>query len=279
MASPVKIEFKKERIVAYLARYKDRLEELYDGKPHFEGLVKIKVINEKQYKELESKATTLQKEERLKGILSRELQTAIKNKARFRKIALWIIRKWGGIRGGSDDETMKSVMKFLKDPESTEFNRISSVSKIWEFMHPGKYIIYDSRVSYAMNWILLSQKAGNRFFPVPEGRNSKTQAFDIRVLIRLMHHEKYRRDDDKNNTSRKLVSEADENLFIPKDIAYREMNRLIREVNAELWDNDRKNKPFYTEILLFAMADKVVFDEITRKVSLEINDDGKNNCP
>ena len=66
-----------------------------------------------------------------------------------------------------------------------DYNRIANISKVASYMYPEKYCIYDSRVAYTLNWIILSQNTGNMFFPIPEGRNSKMIAFDMRGLIRL----------------------------------------------------------------------------------------------
>jgi len=52
-------------------------------------------------------------------------------------------------------------------------------------MFPEKHFIYDSRVTYSLNWIILSENAGNRFFPIPEGQNSKMRAFEMNILICL----------------------------------------------------------------------------------------------
>ena len=86
---------------------------------------------------------------------------------------------------------MKSVLEFLRT-DRPKFKRIASTSKVGGFMTPTKNIIYDSRVAYTMNWIILSEDAGDRFFPIPEGRNSKMQAFDLDVLIRLKFLNIYR---------------------------------------------------------------------------------------
>ena len=48
------------------------------------------------------------------------------------------------------------------------------------------------------------------------------------------------------------------------------MNKLIADVNKELWSDYKKNEPFYTGMLLFAIADTIVYKEITKSVNIYI---------
>ncbi len=57
---------------------------------------------------------------------------------------------------------------------------------------------------------------------------------------------------------------------MPKADAYYELNKLVGKVNQALWHDSRKLEPFYTEMLLFALADRSVFKEITERVRIEI---------
>lgn len=261
-----------DKIVKYLSKYKVKLDD-YKWKTRLEGLIKLKELNViDDISELNSdKLSCFQKDEKLKEILSEELKKRYSEseKKPFNDLALWIIRDWGGIHGGDVLETLKLVHAFIVD-ERPKFERIASASKVGGFMFPQQNIIYDSRVSYTVNWIILSQNIDSKFFPIPEGRNSKMNAFDLNVLIRLHHIDKYK--NTKENQGKNYISEIDKSLFINKDDAYFEMNKLICEVNQVLWSDDskRKKEPFYTEMLLFSMADTIVFDEITKLVSLRM---------
>ena len=234
----------------------------------------IKAISKIELDQLNSdELNYFQKDEKLKDILSKKLQESYsKDKKQFDDIALWIIRDWGGIHSGSNSdkekkETLELVNTFI-DTKKIKFKRIASTSKVAGFMYPDKNIIYDSRVSYTVNWIILSLEIDLRFFPIPEGRNSKMKAFDLDVLIRLKNIKSYKCDDFK--TTKKHISIIDKDFYIPDDDAYYEMNKLIHEVNEMLWDNKRKNEPFYTEMLLFSLADTIVYKEITDTISLNL---------
>ncbi|MEI8087626.1 MAG: hypothetical protein WCG93_15560 [Paludibacter sp.] len=163
----------------------------------------------------------------------------------FKKQYQWIISKWGGIRLGDVEKLDNLVTDFINNKDlctNKNFDRISSVSKVATFMFPQEYIIYDSRVAFAMNWILVSQGLTNRFFPIPEGRNSKMLNFDVNVIINLMF-------------------KGDISVLIPKNEAYNKMNDLITKINNKLWDTDEERKNIYlTEMLLFSIADTYIID-------------------
>jgi len=256
------------KIANYLEKYKNQLDELYDWKPNFQGLSEIDVANETELAELQSSTiTNFQKDEKLKSILSKALNSHAIDSQEFEAIALWIIRDWGRINTGL--ETMKSVLEFLRT-DRPEFKRIASTSKVGGFMTPTKRIIYDSRVAYTINWIILSENAGDKFFPIPEGRNSKMQAFNLDVLIRLKFIDTYRPDKTEIWKNGRYISNKDNEIYVPKADAYYELNKLVGKVNQVLWNDSRKLEPFYTEMLLFALADKGVFQEITERVRIEI---------
>jgi len=258
------------KIAAYLERYKNQLDELYDWKSNFQRLVEIDVITEPELLELRSSNLShFQKDERLKDILSKAFKDCANDREQFKRIALWIIRDWGGIHNSSDSDTIKCVDDFF-NADKPAFYRIASASKVGGFKTPSNRIIYDSRVAYTMNWIILSQNAGDKFFPIPEGRNSKMQAFDLNVLIRLKFSHNYRPDKVEDWKNGKYVSTKDKEIYISRADAYYELNKLVGQVNEVLWNDTRKLEPFYTEMLLFSIADKGVFQEITERVHIAI---------
>ena len=77
----------------------------------------------------------------------------------FNELCLWIIRDWGGIKTGKNEDTLELIKTSLSQKEF-QFKRIASSSKIASFMYPDRYAIYDSRVAYTLNWIILSEDAG-----------------------------------------------------------------------------------------------------------------------
>ena len=174
-------QFDITKIADYLGKYKDQLDEIYDWKPNFQGLAETGVINETELNRLQSSdLSNFQKDEKLKDILSKALNSYAVDSQQFEILALWIIRNWGRINAGSD--TMKCVLEFLQT-DRPKFKRIASTSKVGGFKNPTKQIIYDSRVAYTMNWIILSENVGDKFFPIPEGRNIKMQAFNLIPIL------------------------------------------------------------------------------------------------
>lgn len=173
----------------------------------------------------------------------------------------WIINNWGGIRtfkrNEKNLEKIKTFFKQLTDSIMTRetFNTISSLSKLASFMDPENYVIYDSRVIYAMNWLILtSGLPDQKFFPMPTGRNTKLLEFDIQTIIRLSKLE--------DNKTKKP-------LFYDYKTAYFEFCKLIKSLSKEVF-NDLTIKPYYLEMLLFVIADKEIYDELTSCISIEI---------
>ena len=137
-------------------------------------------------------------------------------------------------------------------------------------MYPDRNVIYDSRVAYSLNWIILSENAGQQYFPIPEGRNSKMAAFDLNVLIRLKNISAYQTTDIKHLDHRLFIKNSDKKLFINKKDAYSELNILVKKINQKLWKGDKEKEQnlYYTEMLLFSIADREVFMEITTKYGM-----------
>ena len=265
--------FDVEKIVKYLKPYSGKLEQLYDWETNFNFLFETPLKYRDKVEKLMVEKNHFKKDVIFKEIMSRNLCYYYKyEQNNFYDLAHKIIHDWGGIKTGNKQKAKEFIDYFL-EKKDIQFNRIASISKVAGLMYPDKFIIYDSRVSYTMNWILLSQEAGNFYFPVPEGRNSKMLAFDINVLIRLKNTENYQMS-DKERKIKNFLSERDSKLYIEKNKAYKTMNKLITDVNKALWDDDRKNEPFYTEMLLFAMADTTVYNEITKFVRINIRNNG-----
>ena len=139
------------------------------------------------------------------------------------------------------------------------------------YLYPDRNIIYDSRVAYSLNWIILSENAGQQFFPIPEGRNSKMSAFDLNVLIRLKNISNYQPKNIAHLNHKLYINNADKKLFIHKKDAYFELNNLIKIINEKLWhdENEKKQNLYYTEMLLFSIADREIFMDITSRYAIK----------
>jgi hypothetical protein len=265
----MKYEFDIDKIVKYLLRHKSILSKRYQWKANINGLIDLNVISKQRAKALNS-LNSFDKDIQLKKVIGKRLNIAQKDKSDlFNKLSLWIIKDWGGINGTNNKETLRLVRDFLTS-EKPSFKRIASTSKVGAYLNPEKYFIYDSRVAHSLNWIILSENAGQFFFPIPEGRNSKTSAFDLNVLIRLKNIDHYKPGSIKNLDERLFIKNSDKNVYVKRSEAYYEMNKLIRNINSKLWKEKKIKHLFYTEMLLFSIADREIFADITRKTTLNI---------
>lgn len=256
----MKNKFDVDKIVAYLEPLRDRLPELYSWEISDDNLNKLKSLQVDWSEEEKGKI------ENLKGEKSYEKAIALKSLIASRysrdgvttkvhtELRKWIIKDWGGIKTG-DDKTAKILIRQILDGFSS-LKRISSTSKVVSFMNPEKYIIYDSRVAYSLNWIILSEKAGEIFFPMPKSRNSKLEAFDVNTLIRIKYVDK--QEDLKDLNGR---------LYLQDSEAYSELNHLTKSIHEKLWtqEPEKIKKLYYTEMLLFSIADKEIYDDITSR--------------
>ena len=121
-----------------------------------------------------------------------------------------------------------------------------------------------------MNWIILSENAGEIFFPIPSGRNSKMTAFEMNVLIRLKNIQHYVPKDISEMDKRLYINQKDKTNYIPEKESYTELNNLIKEISNKLWNEEKSKMLYYTEMLLFSIADREIFRDITNRLTLEI---------
>lgn len=174
----------------------------------------------------------------------------------------WIINKWGGINGFKENEKNKNKIKKFKDElkkgklTRDTFSTISSLSKLSSFWDCKNYAIYDSKVIYSINWLILKLSQQKKYFPIPSGRNKVIANYNIDTVIRLFH--KDRKDDE---------------LYYSYKEAYNIYCELIRDWSLKLWSDkhsERQQYPFYLEMLLFLVADKEIFEDIKKSISITI---------
>mgnify|MGYP001583667718 CR=1 FL=1 len=263
----MELNFDIHKIVNYLEKFKSDLPELYKWNANISRLVELNILTNQQVEEL-NQLTPYSKEILLKNIICKKLnEYLIMNSEQFNNLCIWIIKDWGSIKASNNNDIPKLISDFLKN-DKPNFKRIASSSKVGSYLHPHKNIIYDSRVAYSLNWIILSKNAGNQFFPIPEGRNSKMRAFDLNVLIRLKNISNYQITEVEELNNRLFIKKADSKLFINEKIAYYELNKLISQVHKILWKDDLEKIEhlYYTEMILFSIADKEIFKDITDSV-------------
>jgi len=263
------IKFDIDKIVKYLDRYKSDLPTLYNWNAKIGSLVELDTLTEKQVKEING-LSHYEKELQLKKIVGQKLNDTLKSDSDlFDKLCLWVIKDWGGITTAKDSDTLSLIKDFLNQ-DKPNFNRIASSSKVGAYLFPHRNVIYDSRVVYSLNWIILSENAGQFFFPIPEGRNSKMSAFDLNVLIRLKNISNYQPRSIDHLDHRLYIKNADKKIFINKKEAYFELSNLIKNISEKLWtgDNEKKQNLYYAEMLLFSIADREVFLDITTQYGI-----------
>ncbi|ADL52347.1 hypothetical protein [Clostridium cellulovorans] len=264
--------FDVDKIVDYLKPFRENLDSVYSwDTPSDKNLMKAiesGVLNDEQSNFLSLQENTFLRNVELKKIL-REVLSKTTSVDIKKDIYRWIVKEWGGIDVKNIDKLYTTINKYLdvnKKVNSEFFNSISSNSKILSFLYPEKYIIYDARVAYTLNWIILKTGAAKVFFPMPSGRNSKLTAIDISTLIRLTRTERY----IDNFGIKNMIDNSDKNIFVKKTVAYDIMCNLVKEINNRLWEDEKRNYPFFTEMLLFALADKEVFLDVLESCSLSI---------
>ncbi|MBU0488780.1 MAG: hypothetical protein KKD31_12605, partial [Bacteroidetes bacterium] len=176
--------FDVDKIVTYLDKFKSELSNLYswDINHHvFSKLDELSIDCNGYFNKPNLYENTID----LKMLVSKKLQEfkTFNKRNEFHKLCSLLIRDWGGIRSSKEENTQIIIDNIFDSNEinysKIPFKRIASSSKILSFLNPEKYVIYDSRISYSLNWIILTQQAGNKFFPIPEGRNSRMRAFDV----------------------------------------------------------------------------------------------------
>lgn len=179
-------------------------------------------------------------------------------------IKFWIINKWGGIssfKDKIDESNRKKIDDFLKRIKNEKsitkslFEVISSLSKVASFSDSSKFFVYDSRVIYALNWLLLKHKIKeSKFFPMPQGRNAKLSFFDLDTIIKL----------DRKNDYRELeISD----LYHEHTDAYYIYCDLIKKLAQELIPN---RPAYHLEMFLFTLVDKI-HEEVRETVDISLN--------
>jgi hypothetical protein len=88
-------------------------------------------------------------------------------------LAMQMVRKWGGIYGGSDDSLIEMAKQSPNELIARSFVRVASWSKVITLHDPHKFFIYDARVAFAINAIIFAAGHADKFFPMPASRNTK----------------------------------------------------------------------------------------------------------
>ena len=216
-----------------------------------------KIFSSKETKQLSTDKNPFDQNVRLKWILSEKYK--VNSEQNF--IDFWIVNNWGGIRGFKPNErNIEKVRRFKKQLEKRKlsldcFSTISSLSKISSFIDPENFVIYDSRVIYTLNWLILTCENQNgfkeKYFPMPSGRNKIIANFDMNTIVNISHISEY-----VENTE----------LYVSQQNAYFEFCDFIK-TNTELIYG-KNSKPYELEMLLFTLADKEIFKDLKKRLKI-----------
>jgi len=213
--------------------------------------INFNIFEKDKVNEIKKSNNEYEQNRKLKYILNNILNENIDNKLDYYN---WIVKDWGGI--GSFRKKIEDIDSFLKNVKdkkikSIQFSTISSFSKIISFIQPNDYFIYDSRVAYVLNWLLLKNYSkDNYFFIIPSGRNSDLVKYSMDTIISLF---------DKKNDKQ----------FYPKRHSYFIYCDFIKVLYNKI-KNPIINDPFYFEMLLFGLFEKIC-DEIKKDVEIIIS--------
>jgi hypothetical protein len=216
-----------------------------------------KIFNSAETEQFKTDKNPFDQNVRLKWILSEKY----KNNTEQNFIDFWIINNWGGIRGfKQNDRNVEKIKQYKRQLEKRKltkecFSTISSLSKVSSFLDPENFVIYDSRVIYTLNWLILTceNQSGlkEKYFPMPSGRNKIIVDFDINTIVNLSHISEY---------------EKQTELYIKEQFAYFEFCDFIKSNTKLIYGENAK--PYELEMLLFTLADKEIFKELKERIKI-----------
>lgn len=256
---------KYDLIVDYLRSFKGKLEEIYlwtgPNDKDVKELLDNKFINNDDYNRLIDASVGYNRNVELKYIVYSRIKDLNINQQE--ELANWIVKKWGGIKAGKGSllALALNMEKSLKDKGVSSFQKVASYSKVLSFKNIEEFIIYDSRIVYSLNWIMLKQNATKLYFPIPSSRNRKLMSFDFDVILKLYSKNIFIESID-NLKDKRYIVDCEKRLYVRKEDAYKEICKTVKEINKRLWDDERSNYPFYTEMLLFSIADNFIIEDI-----------------
>lgn len=247
-----------KNVVEKLKNYKERI--IIKDKFTYSFDFSSPIFTELERNLISSAENAFEQNIKLKNLLSEKYKTTNNHN----EIDFWIINSWGGIRGFKNIQKNKDKINNFKNQINEEkltlemFETISSLSKISSFINPEKFSIYDSRVVYTLNWLILTcenkEKLNFKYFPIPTSRNKILQDFDLNTILNLFHFNEY----EKGNK-----------IYLDKQKAYFEYCKFINCNVEEIFGKGAK--PYELEMLLFLLADNDVFKEITQKIKINNN--------
>lgn len=222
-----------------------------------------------------SNKSFFQKDVGLKFIINKDIIDKDNDNDIYR-ISEWIIKTWGGIKG-IQSSTIKELILNLSST-NYPYKNISSWSKLHSFKSIKENIIYDSRVIYSINWLILKLHLQEdlKFFHQPHSRNKKLTTFPMEPLINFY----YSKSINLNLRGENIYN----SVYYNYDESYLKFKNLINEINQLLWGqkefdlNDLigssinlRDYPFFLEMLLFNISDDLILNDIRRHISISFD--------
>jgi hypothetical protein len=217
---------------------KYEVEEIYDYKINRKIYKENELFTIEEQNQLEQSINAFEENVLLKEIVSKKIESK-ENKIEYYN---WVVKKWGGIP--KFNKSIEFINYFFKEINTgiigyKNYSIISSLSKIAAFTSPEEYFIYDSRVAFTLNWLLIKSKKKTSYFFIPKSRNT----FIIENL---------------NDFTSLFNGE-----YLDKNITYTIYNKLIRKIfQSEL----KFERAFYVEMFLWGLFEKIKLD-IEKKIN------------
>ena len=177
-------------------------------------------------------------------------QMASKLNSRDLSSVYWVIQSWGGITSFKSNEKNDELLLSLRDRMQSgslnkkTFNVISSLSKVASFQDYKNFAVYDSRVIYALNWLLFKHTDTTQFYPQPIGRNKDLAKYELNTIF---------------NLSRREYS------IMSHKTAYHTYCNFLKSLSLSVLG---KEEPYWIEMLLFVVAPTFIVDDIKNSISL-----------
>jgi len=234
------------RIIDYSKKI--NLEERFDYKFNLDE----SIFDQSTIKSINDIPSNFQKNVHLKKLLQQQYHNHSENTP----LDFWIINQWGGIHGFKPHQrNIDKISKFKSQLEKNKltkenFETISSLSKISSFLNPREYFVYDARVAYALNWLILKYENNHevklKYFPVPNSRNKALVNYDIKTILNIVHSDKRQNQD----------------IYHKPQEAYHYYCDFIKQASKNIYGNTEN--PFLVEMLLFVIADKEILEDIQK---------------
>jgi hypothetical protein len=166
----------------------------------------------------------------------------------------WAIQQWGGIKTFKNTTANEQLItNFLNacnlgtNLQKSQFNKISSLSKVASFSDPFRFFIYDSRVIFSLNWLHLVYGSPKLWYSQPVGRNTKLNKYSLETILNL--------------SGISVVT-------IPDEEAYLHYCDYILSHYKQIGYTE----PWELEMLLFVIADSEIIEDIKLHTTIALPD-------